>query len=207
MLDITRAEAQSASGNSEAAYTGLLNAFAAKPNDEARAALLGLGKKLGKDTTQVDREVYSKRADTAKAGIPFATTTYPENRALKLDDYTGKVFLLNFWYPLCGPCRGEFPSLQAVLDKYKGRGFQIVAINVHPNEDNWVMSLIKGWRLGFLPVHGDEDLMKAYNVRGAPSNFLYGPDGRIYYTPGPVNTVDARRELELQIEGLLAQVR
>jgi thiol-disulfide isomerase/thioredoxin len=207
MLDITRAEAQAAAGNVEAAYTDLLNGFAAKPNDESRATLLDLGKKVGKDAAQVDREVYSRRAANAKPGVQFATTTYPDNRPLKLDDYAGKVFLLNFWYPLCGPCRGEFPTLQAVLDKYKGRGFQIVAINVHPKEDNWVMSLIKGWKLGFLPVHGDDDVMKAYNVRGAPSNFLYGPDGRIYYTPGPVNTVDARRELELQIEGLLSQVR
>jgi thiol-disulfide isomerase/thioredoxin/tetratricopeptide (TPR) repeat protein len=207
MLDVTRAQAEEAAGNAEGAYNRLLEAFAAKPNDEARPVLFSLGRKLGKDTVQVDRDVYGRRAATAKPGIPFSSTTYPDNRPLKLSDYAGKVFLLNFWYPLCGPCRGEFPSLQAVLDKYKDRGFQIVAINVHPKEDNWVMSLIQGWKLGFLPVHGDEDVMKAYNVRGAPSNFLYGPDGRIYYTPGPVNTVDARRELELQIEGLLTQVQ
>ena len=69
------------------------------------------------------------------------------------------------------------------------------------------MPLMKGWDLGFLPIHGGDELMKAYNVKGAPSNFLYGPDGRIYYAPGPVNTYDARRELELQIEALLDRQR
>jgi hypothetical protein len=41
------------------------------------------------------------------------------------------------------------------------------------------MPLIKGWKLGFLPLRGNEEVEKAYKVRGYPSNFLYGPDGRM----------------------------
>ena len=207
MLDIAQAEAKAAAGQADEAYQGLVKIFAAKPTDEMRAALIEIGKKAGKDTAQVNADVFAARKLTARAGIPYSTTTYPDSRPIKLDDYKGKVFLLNFWYPLCGPCRGEFPSLQVVLDKYKDRGFSIVAINIHPNENDWVMPLIKGWKLGFLPVHGGDDVMEAYKVRGAPSNFLYGPDGKIYYVPGPVSTVDARRELEMQIEGLLDQTQ
>ena len=207
MLDVTRAQAQAAAGNVSGAYSGMVSAFAAKPNDQAKTELSELGTKLGKDARQMDADVWAIRTAGARAGIPFASSTYPDDRPLKLADYKGKVFLLNFWYPMCGPCRGEFPSLQAVLEKYKSRGFQIVAANIHPNEDAWVMPLLKGWNLGFLPIHGGEELMQAYNVKGAPSNFLYGADGRIYYVPGPVNTVDARRELELQIEALLAQAQ
>ena len=203
MLDITHAQVLDAAGKTDAAYAELLKVFAARPNDEVRQALLTIGKKLSKDAAQVDAGVFALRSATAKPPIPFATATYPDNRPVKLEGLKGKVFLLNFWYPLCGPCRGEFPSLQTVLDKYKGRGFQIVAVNGHPNEDSWVMPLLRGWKLGFLPVHDQGDISGAYKVRGYPSNFLYGADGRIYYTPGPVNNYDARRELELQIEGLL----
>jgi thiol-disulfide isomerase/thioredoxin len=207
MLDVTKAAARAAAGEAEGAYADLLKIFAEKPNDEVGAALLDIGKRLAKDSKQVDEQVLEARSKAARPGIPFHTVTYPDNRPIKLSDYSGKVFLLNFWYPMCGPCRGEFPTLRAVLEKYRSRGFEIVAINVHPNEDAWVMPLMKGWNLGFLPIHGGEELMQAYNVKGAPSNFLYGPDGRIYYVPGPVNTVDARRELELQIEALLAQTQ
>jgi tetratricopeptide (TPR) repeat protein len=207
MLDVTRAQALAASGRGELAYDGLLQSFGSKPTEEARAVLLDLGAKSGKSARQVDGEVYKLRAAAARASIPFSTTTYPDRKPVKLDDYAGKVFLLNFWYPMCGPCRGEFPSLQAVLDKYRSRGFRIVAANIHPKEDAWVMPLMEGWKLGFLPVRGDDDMVKAYNVKGAPSNFLYGPDGKIYYVPGPVNTVDARRELEMQIDALLDQVQ
>ena len=203
MLDVTRAQALDASGQTALAYSSTLQAFASKPADQTRAALSAFAGKLGKSPRQVDAEVLTERTVLSRPGIPFSTVTYPDAKPVKLEDYAGKVFLLNFWYPMCGPCRGEFPSLQAVLDKYKSRGFQIVAANIHPKEDAWVMPLITGWKLGFLPVHGGDALMEAYKVKGAPSNFLYGPDGRIYYVPGPVNTVEARRELELQIEALL----
>ena len=69
------------------------------------------------------------------------------------------------------------------------------------------MPLIKGWKLGFIPLKGTEDVVNAYKVRGFPSNFLYGSDGRIYYEPPPVNGVAAQRELELQIEALLASAK
>ena len=49
-------------------------------------------------------------------------------------------------------------------------------------------------------------MVKSYNVRGFPSNFLYGPDGRIYYAPPPVG-LDTQRALELQIEALLQRAK
>ncbi|HEY1496578.1 MAG TPA: thioredoxin-like domain-containing protein [Candidatus Solibacter sp.] len=187
VLELTRAKAR----DTALAYSGLLAYFAAEPNDDTRAALLVLGQKLEKDAAQVDAEVFALRSKSALPGIPFPRR--PQ----------GKVFLLNFWYPMCGPCRGEFQFLQSVLEKYKDRGFQIIAVNAHPLEEDWVAPLMQGWRLGFLPVRGSEELLNAYNVTSFPSNFLYGRDGRIYYTPGPVSSADARRELELHVEALL----
>jgi tetratricopeptide (TPR) repeat protein len=203
MLDVTRARALDAAAQTLKAYADLMKVFASKPSDEVRNTLLAISAKLHKDASEVNGEVFAQRSAAAKPGIAFSTSTYPDNRPTSLDGLRGKVFLLNFWYPLCGPCRGEFPFLQAVLDKYKSRGFSIVAVNGHPKEDSWVMPLLNGWKLGFIPVHDEGNISEAYKVRGYPSNFLYGSDGRIYYSPGPVNNYDARRELELQIEGLL----
>ena len=50
-------------------------------------------------------------------GTPALALEDLDGRSHRLESYRGKVVLINFWYPSCGPCRGEFPTLQRVLDK------------------------------------------------------------------------------------------
>ncbi len=202
-LDLARAQALDLAGKTDAAYTGLVDIYIQKPNDDVHAAILGFGKKLGKTGASIDTEVMARRTASSKPGMPFKLVDYKTGKEVSLDDYKGRPVLVNFWYPKCGPCRGEFPYLEAVLEKYQSRGFAILAINGHPPEDGWVLPLIHGYKLDFVPLKGDDDIVREYKVRGFPSNFLYGGDGRIYYQPPPVSGLAAKRELELQIEALL----
>jgi thiol-disulfide isomerase/thioredoxin len=203
LLDLTRARALDMAGKTNQAYADLLAIFVQKPNDGVHGALLVYGKKLGRNATSVESEILAQRAKDAKPGIPFDLVDYATGKPVSLADYKGRAVLVNFWYPKCGPCRGEFPYLQETLQKYQSRGFAILAINGHPPEDGWVMPLIKGDKLGFVPLKGDDAIVSAYKVRGFPSNFLYGPDGKIYYQPPPISGLGPQRELELQIEALL----
>ncbi|MDB6128000.1 MAG: redoxin protein [Verrucomicrobia bacterium] len=206
-LHLERAQATAASGQTEKAYADLLALMIKTPTDEYQAALTGYGEKLGRNAAQVTAEVMTQRAAAAKPGVPFSLVNYYTAKRVALDDYKGRVVLVNFWYPMCGPCRGEFPFLQAALEKYRDQGFEILAINGNAPEDHMVLPLLKGWKLDFLPLKSDGAVVKNYKVRGFPSNFLYGPDGKIYYEPPPVNGLGAQRELEMQIEALLAQAK
>lgn len=207
-LHLARAKAANAAGQTEKAYADLLALMVKTPTDEYQAALVGYGGKLSRNTGQVTAEIMAQRAAAAKPAVPFTLVNYVTGKPVSLDDYKGRVVMVNFWYPMCGPCRGEFPFLQAVLEKYRDRGFEILAINGHAPEDHMVMPLLKGWKLDFLPLKSDGGAVdKNYKVRGYPANFLYGPDGKIYYEPPPVSTLSAQRELELQIEALLAQTK
>ncbi|HEY3927992.1 MAG TPA: redoxin domain-containing protein [Candidatus Koribacter sp.] len=203
-LDIEKAKVLAAQGNNKDAYALLLKAYAATPSDEVHTALNSSGEKLGKSADQIAVEINTARAAAAKPGIPFMLTDYATGKPVSLSDYKGRVVLVNFWYPKCGPCRGEFPYLQMSLEKYKSQGFEILAINGHPPEDSWVMPLVHGWHLGFIPLKGTEDLLKEYKVRGFPENFLYGADGKIYPMPSQVRPTTLR-EFQLQVEALLQQ--
>lgn len=205
-LALTRASALEATGQKDQAYTVLRNTFAATPSNAVYAALLECGNTLGKNKAQVDADVNAQRSSVAKPGRPFSLTDYATGKPVSLADYKGRVVLVNFWYPMCGPCRGEFPYIQMALDKYKDRGFAVLAINGHPPEDDWVLPLIRGWRLGFTPLKSTEEVLKAYKVHGFPDNFLYGADGRVYPMPPQVRP-QTLEEFELQIEGLLAQAK
>jgi len=202
-LDLALARARSALGRGEEAYAGLLAAVATRPTDETRAALDEHGRLLGKTAAGVAAELSADRAGRSLPAEGFRLTNLATGRDVSLAEYRGRVVLVNFWYPLCGPCRGEFPFLQAVLEKYRSRGFEILAINGHAPEEHMVLPLLKGWSLGFLPLRGSEDVVKSYKVRGYPMNILVGPDGKSFYEPPPVSTLAAQRELELQIEALL----
>ncbi len=45
-----------------------------------------------------------------------------------IDNYTGKVVLVNFWATWCTPCREEMPMLQTLQQQYGARGFQVIGI-------------------------------------------------------------------------------
>jgi len=205
LLVLTRARALNANKQPKQAYDALLQAYATAPNDEIHTELVSYGKELGKNVEQVDGDVWDLQVKNSSPAEPFSLPSYTSDKPMSLDDFRGRVILLNFWYPLCGPCRGEFPYIQAVLDKYKDQGFDIVAVNVLPTQDELVLPLLKGFKLGFIPLKGSEDFAETvYKVRGEPTNFLIGANGRIYFGPlHPISSPESQRTLELQVEALL----
>jgi thiol-disulfide isomerase/thioredoxin len=50
----------------------------------------------------------------------------------KLEEFRGKVVLLNFWATWCGPCRSEIPGFIELQDKYRDAGLQIVGVSIDP---------------------------------------------------------------------------
>jgi thiol-disulfide isomerase/thioredoxin len=204
-LDLLKASAQDASGATAAAYDGLLVIATKTPTDAVNAAIATYGKKLGKRTAAIDADLWAKLEANAKPAADFALPDYPGGRTVRLADYRGKVVLVNFWYPSCGPCRGEFPTLQRVLTKYQDRGFVILALNVYPDEDEFVMPYMTNNHFTFRPLKTDTDWAeKNYAARGYPTNALVDAAGRVIFKPGVVRGEQEQRTLELQVEMLLA---
>jgi len=60
-----------------------------------------------------------------RPGFSHGTTT---GEIDNIDNYAGKVVLLNFWATWCLPCRKEVPMLQALQEQYGHEGFQVIGI-------------------------------------------------------------------------------
>ena len=201
---LAKSAAQDSAGNVRAAYEGLLAQMGQSPTDSLKTALVREGAKLGKSPAQVSTDLWALLDAKAKPATDLGTKRFDGETKVSLADYRGKVVLLNFWYPFCGPCRGEFPYLQAILDKYAAKGFVILSPNVHPLEDQLVLPYMKGMHWGFIPVHSDSDFVeKQYGARGFPANFLLDQQGRVVYKPTVIRGAAAQRTLELQIETVL----
>jgi len=50
-------------------------------------------------------------------------------KAVRLEDYRGKVTLVNFWASWCGPCREEFPHMAELYTSFPRDRFDIAAIS------------------------------------------------------------------------------
>lgn len=60
-----------------------------------------------------------------------------DGRPVRLNDLTGKVVLLDFWGPWCGPCRAELPHIAALADKYRNRAdFKLLAVSCGEGGDD-----------------------------------------------------------------------
>ncbi|NUS72220.1 MAG: TlpA family protein disulfide reductase [Corynebacteriales bacterium] len=52
-----------------------------------------------------------------------------------LDEFAGKVVVINFWGQWCAPCRAEADDLIEVYEATKAQGVEFLGINVRDSED------------------------------------------------------------------------
>jgi thiol-disulfide isomerase/thioredoxin len=104
-----------------------------------------------------------------------------DGRTQALEDYRGKVVLVNFWATWCEPCREEMPSISRLRASLAGQPFAVLAVNLAESEPR-IRRFMEQVPLEF-PVLLDRDsaAAKAWRARLLPVSFLVGPDGRIRY--------------------------
>ena len=100
----------------------------------------------------------------------------------RLEDYRGKVVLVNFWATWCEPCREEMPSMNRLRASLTGRPFEVLAVNLAESEAR-ILRFKEQVPLDFaVLMDRDSAVAKAWRARVLPISFLVGPDGRIRYS-------------------------
>lgn len=85
-----------------------------------------------------------------------------------------KYILLDFWASWCAPCRKENPNLLKAYEKFKSKGFDIVALSVDEGEKEWLKA-VKDDKLPWTQLLDEKafaGIAKQYAVVGIPDNFL-----------------------------------
>lgn len=135
----------------------------------------------------------SRGGDTAPVGggepAPGFTVEGLDGGVLSLADYQGKVVMLNLWATWCAPCRLEMPSMQRVYERYRDRGFEVLAVSVDAEPgirqpDGSIRGVVSDFveELGLtFPVAVDPtgSTERLYGVNGLPTTFLIDREGRI----------------------------
>lgn len=201
-LLLFKAEITASAGEVPAAYDILAKYYAGEPTDRTYTALLGYGRQMGKDEPAVIKEIHDLRYSVAEPATPFSLYSFLTGDTLTLADLKGNVVLLTYWFPGCGPCRGEFPNFENVIRKFKGKKVKYVAINIAPEQDEYVVPFVRSSGYSFTPLKDEPEKRGNLSARGAPTNYLLDRDGMIIFRN--FRTDDANEKtLELMIEGLL----
>ena len=99
--------------------------------------------------------------------------------AIALEDFRGKVLLLNFWATWCTPCREELPELDRLYTKHRDQGLVVVGIAVDTSAER-VSAFLKKRPVGFPVVVDTQGVgAESYRFSGLPAGFLIGRDGVI----------------------------
>lgn len=76
---------------------------------------------------------YDPPADRGRPGPVSGPDLMDPAKTISLDDFAGKVVVLNVWGQWCGPCRTEITQLQRVYDNTRHLGVEFLGIDVRDN--------------------------------------------------------------------------
>lgn len=103
-----------------------------------------------------------------------------------LDQYLGKVLLIDFWATWCGPCLAELPNLRSVYEKYNSQGLEVLSISLDRGArtsvadlKTWTKERGMPWRHIYEGSYWDDRLAAEFLVKSIPAAFLVGRDGSL----------------------------
>jgi thiol-disulfide isomerase/thioredoxin len=131
-----------------------------------------------------------------------------------LDDFEGKVILVNIWATWCPPCREEMPSMQRLYQEIGDGDFEILAISVDaPFGETDAFGRVGGdlaayadsLGLSFSILHDPSgEVQRTFQTTGLPESFVIDRDGVIYKKVAGATAWDADQNVQL-IQRLLGE--
>lgn len=99
---------------------------------------------------------------------------------VSLQDYRGKVVLLNFWATWCPPCRKEMPSLDRLQAELGGDDFAVVPVATGRNSVAAIQRFFEEIEVQHLPIVLDpsQELARQMTVLGLPITVILDREGR-----------------------------
>ena len=99
----------------------------------------------------------------------------------RLDEYRGKVVLVNFWASWCTPCIEEMPSLQRLVELMRGKRFAVLGVNVDEGERR-VKTMVQRLGIGF-PVLLDKDsaVFRRWGATVLPTTYVLDGEGVVRF--------------------------
>ncbi|HWI41621.1 MAG TPA: TlpA disulfide reductase family protein [Verrucomicrobiae bacterium] len=108
---------------------------------------------------------------------PFKVTT-TSGQQVTLDNYRGRVLILDFFASWCPPCKESVPHLAALAARYAGRDVHVLGIGMDDSEAP-LREFAAEARVPYPVALGSEALASRYGVRSIPTLFVIDRKGTV----------------------------
>ena len=142
--------------------------------------------------------------DTGRSAAPESTFVLLNGTIQTTADLRGKVTLVNFWATSCTTCVAEMPELVSTYEKYKGQGYDTIAVAMSYDPPQYALNFAQSRRLPFkVALDNTGAIARDWgDIKITPTTYVVNKRGQIVksYVGAPDFT-----ELHRLIEKLLAE--
>ncbi len=128
-----------------------------------------------------DKSEYFKHELEVGKEMPDFVFTDFEGKKRSLSEFRGKYLMIDFWGLWCGDCLRETPFHVAAYERFKSRGFEILALNTDEDIEP-VKAYLKKNNITW-PQARHETIKtlieRTYRIQEYPSSILLAPDGKV----------------------------
>ena len=98
---------------------------------------------------------------------------------INLNQYNGKLVIINFWATWCAPCKKEMPSLDKLYQAKNFKNLQVFAVNMEQPNTLKTKKFFDDLNIKKLEIFFDSNLnfVKEFKLRGVPTTVLINKKG------------------------------
>tara|TARA_B110000438_G_scaffold247587_1_gene249801 strand:- start:236 stop:775 length:540 start_codon:yes stop_codon:yes gene_type:complete len=114
---------------------------------------------------------------------------------INLNQYKGKLVIVNFWATWCAPCKKEMPSLDKLSQSKKFKNLEVFAVNMENPNTTKTKKFFTDLNIKKLSIFFDSNLnfVKKFKLKGVPTTILINKEGAEFARIiGEVNFMDKK---------------
>ena len=102
-----------------------------------------------------------------------------KDQKININEFEGKLLILNFWATWCEPCKEEMPSLDNLQANPEFNNLKIFAINVGKENMKKVNNFFKILNINNFEPYFDapKSLARIFSLRGVPTSIFINKNG------------------------------
>ena len=118
---------------------------------------------------------------TSSAAAPESTFVLLDGTRKSTADLKGRVTLVSFWATSCVTCVAEMPKVVATYEKYKGRGYDTLAVAMSYDPPSYVVNYAQTRKLPFMvAIDNTGAVAKSWgDVQLTPTSYVVNKRGEI----------------------------
>lgn len=155
------------------------------PLNEIRSIFSKFSERIKKSSSGVRvSEVVNAPIKPTEIGeiAPLFEGLNPYGERIALEQFRGKITIIDFWAAWCRPCRVENPNLVRLYRRFHDKGLEIIGVSLDKDRESWLQAIKDDglvWNHVSSLKFWQDPIAELYQIRSIPAAFILDREGRI----------------------------